>query len=100
MVRFWIRFFCLADCLHQGTRLWNELDAFDRTVIEERNKDIAELDSQMAELNEIFRDVASLVQEQGDALDVIESSIVASDVKCVGGHMELDRASKLEAKTL
>lgn len=42
--------------------------AFNDAIIAEREEDIKEIEQTIGEVNEIFRDLASIVNEQGDML--------------------------------
>jgi len=54
----------------QQEQLANEMD-FNEAIIEEREDGIREIEGQMAQVNEIFKDLALLVHEQGETIDTI-----------------------------
>ena len=56
--------------LQQQEQLANEMD-FNEAIIEEREDGIREIETQMAQVNEIFKDLALLVHEQGETIDTI-----------------------------
>ncbi|EDQ88090.1 uncharacterized protein MONBRDRAFT_26630 [Monosiga brevicollis MX1] len=64
--------------------------------IEERNQGIRELESQMTEVNDIFKDLAQIVQEQGDQLDSIEANLTTTASRTEQGVEELTRASRYQ----
>ena len=50
-------------------------------MIEEREHGIAEIQAQIGEVNEIFQDLAVLVNEQGGMIDDIEANIVRTSAR-------------------
>ena len=51
---------------------------FNNALIEEREQGILEIQQQIGEVNEIFQDLAVLVNEQGQMIDDIEANIVST----------------------
>lgn len=49
---------------------------FNETLIVERESEIRNIESSVSELNELFRDVAHMVHEQGQSLDIISENVV------------------------
>eukprot|EP00045_Choanoeca_perplexa_P000588 m.15069 g.15069 ORF g.15069 m.15069 type:complete len:262 (+) comp10411_c0_seq1:187-972(+) len=66
--------------------------------IHEREQGVRELESQMVEVNDIFKDLATIVQEQGDQLDTIESHLTTTYDRVDGGVEQLTRASQYQKK--
>ncbi|XP_022717498.1 syntaxin-22-like isoform X2 [Durio zibethinus] len=64
----------------------NEI-AFNEAIIDERELGIQEIQQQIGEVNEIFKDLAVLVHEQGTIIDDI------------GTHIENSRAATVQAKS-
>jgi len=58
----------------QFLALQDETD-FQDSMIHERDRDIKLVQGQVVEVNEIFRDLAKLVEEQGDLVDNIQTNI-------------------------
>ncbi|KZO96880.1 t-SNARE [Calocera viscosa TUFC12733] len=71
---------------------------FQESLIAEREQDIQEIETGIHELNEIFRDLGSLVVEQGGMLDNIESNITAVARDTAGADSELRTASEYQRK--
>lgn len=71
----------------------NEI-SFNEAMIEEREQGIREVEDQIGEANEIFKDLAVLVHEQGVVIDDISSNIEASSSATVQGRVQLIKASK------
>lgn len=67
-------------------QLENEV-VFNEAIIEERDQGIKEIQDQIVEVNEIFKDLAVLVNEHGVMIDDI------------GGHIENSHAATVQAKS-
>ena len=65
---------------------------YNNALIAERDAGIAEIQSQIGEVNEIFQDLAVLVNEQGTMLDDIEANIVRTSAKTRDARQELVKA--------
>ncbi|KAK7366962.1 hypothetical protein VNO80_08966 [Phaseolus coccineus] len=73
----------------------NEI-AFNEAIIEERDQGIQEIQQQIGEVNEIFKDLAVLVHEQGTMIDDIGSNIEHSHEATVQAKSQLAKASKTQ----
>ena len=71
----------------------NEI-AFNEAMIEEREQGIREVQEQIGQVNEIFKDLAVLVHEQGIVIDDIQSNIEASAGATTQAKVQLAKASK------
>lgn len=71
----------------------NEI-SFNEAIIVERDQGIEEIQNQVVEVNEIFKDLAVLVDEQGTVIDDIGSSIENSHAATGQGKSHLLKASK------
>ncbi|CAK9883390.1 unnamed protein product [Sphagnum jensenii] len=74
-------------------QLENEV-VFNEAVIEEREQGIREIHQQIGEVNEIFKDLAVLVNEQGYMIDDIDSHIESAHSATVQGNRQLVKAVK------
>jgi len=74
-------------------QLENEV-SFNEAIIEERDHGIKEIQNQISEVNEIFKDLAVLVNEQGVMIDDIGSNIEGSYVGTAEATTHLVKASK------
>jgi len=72
-------------------QLDGEID-YNNALIAERDAGIAEIQSQIGEVNEIFQDLAVLVNEQGVMIDDIEANIVRTSVRTKEARKELVKA--------
>ncbi|XVF42907.1 hypothetical protein PTKIN_Ptkin01aG0403300 [Pterospermum kingtungense] len=73
----------------------NEI-TFNEAILEERDEGIKEIQQQIGEVNEIFKDVADLVHEQGAMLDDIGSNIENSHSGTAQATSHLKKASKIQ----
>lgn len=69
---------------------------FNGAIIEEREQGIIEIQQQIGELNEMFKDLALLVHEQGNMLDDISSNIESSHDATAQAAKQLTKASKIQ----
>jgi len=72
--------------------------AFQESLIQERETEIREIETGIHELNEIFRDLGTLVVEQGDMLENIESNVISIARDTQGANEELGHASEYQRK--
>ncbi|KAH3759153.1 syntaxin 7 [Pelomyxa schiedti] len=63
-------------------------------ILQDRHDSIQQLEAKVIEVNEIFRDLASLVQEQGHMIDNIEVNIEHGLVHTEKGVSELQKAER------
>ncbi|KAL2608826.1 hypothetical protein R1flu_027399 [Riccia fluitans] len=77
----------------QHIQLENEI-VFNEAVIEERDLGIREIQEQIGEVNEIFKDLAVLLHEQGVMIDNIDSHIENSHAATTQANRQLAKASK------
>ncbi|PPS01074.1 hypothetical protein GOBAR_AA19578 [Gossypium barbadense] len=76
----------LVQSRRQEVLLLDNEIAFNEAIIEEREQGIQEIQQQIGEVNEIFKDLAVLVHEQGTMIDI-------------GTHIENSRAATVQAKS-
>ncbi|RXH89177.1 hypothetical protein DVH24_031534 [Malus domestica] len=68
--------------------------AFNEAIIEEREQGIRDIEAQIGEASEIFKDLAVLVHEQGVVIDDIQSNIDNSSSATTQARVQLAKASK------
>jgi len=64
----------------------------DLAALQEREKSIRQLESDIVDVNTIFKDLATMVHEQGDIVDSIESNIESASVQVHEGTDQLRQA--------
>ncbi|KAI5072425.1 hypothetical protein GOP47_0012531 [Adiantum capillus-veneris] len=67
---------------------------FNEAIIEEREQGIKDVSQQIGEVNEIFKDLAVLVHEQGVMIDDIDSNIENSYSTTKQANVQLGKAAK------
>lgn len=73
----------------------NEVD-FQESLIIERESEIRNIEQSVGELNELFRDVAHIVHEQGGQLDIISENVHNVGYDTSGANVELRGASRYQ----
>ncbi|KAI3905059.1 hypothetical protein MKX01_017305 [Papaver californicum] len=69
---------------------------FNEAIIEEREQGIQEIQNQIGEVNEIFKDLAVLVHEQGAVIDDIGSNVENSYMATQQAKSQLAKAAKTQ----
>ena len=67
---------------------------FEEGLLEEREEAIGEIAQQISEVNESFRDLAQIVEEQGHSIDVLETNTGAAEANTKDGVGQLVEAEK------
>lgn len=67
---------------------------FNTAMLDEREEGIQDIAQQIGEVNEIFTDLATLVNEQGTMIEDIESNIVDTRAHTEGAEEQLIKAAK------
>lgn len=86
-----------AQLQEQQSRLapQSEVD-FQESLIIEREAEIRQIEQSVGELNELFRDVATMVASQGEQLDVISENVEGVREDTRGADVELRSASRYQ----
>ncbi|XP_068199249.1 syntaxin-7 [Antennarius striatus] len=66
----------------------------DLRLILERESAIKQLEADIVDINDIFKDLGMMVHEQGDMIDSIEAHVENADVKVQRGTQQLSRAAE------
>ncbi|KAL8519713.1 hypothetical protein ACS0TY_010591 [Phlomoides rotata] len=88
----------LRESNRQVIHMANET-SLNEAIIEEREQGIREIQMQIGEVNEIFRDLALLVSEQGGLIDNISSNIEGSHSATSQATSQLAKASNIQRST-
>ncbi|XP_061987952.1 syntaxin-22-like [Rosa rugosa] len=86
----------LVESRRQEVLLLDNEIAFNEAIIEEREQGIQEIQQQIGEVNEIFKDLAILVHEQGTMIEDIDSNIESSHAATAQAKSHLAKASKTQ----
>ncbi|VFQ71864.1 unnamed protein product [Cuscuta campestris] len=65
---------------------------------QERNEAVKEIQKSLAELHQVFLDMAMMVEAQGEQMNNIEQNVVNAGSYVKDGSKELDRAKKMKKK--
>ncbi|EAW10176.1 SNAP receptor PEP12 [Aspergillus clavatus NRRL 1] len=83
--------------LQEQPRLANQDEVdFQEALIIERETEIRNIEQSVGELNELFRDVAHIVHEQGGQLDIISENVERVTTDTRGANVELRSASRYQ----
>eukprot|EP01108_Squamamoeba_japonica_P005068 TRINITY_DN3963_c0_g1_i2.p1 TRINITY_DN3963_c0_g1~~TRINITY_DN3963_c0_g1_i2.p1 ORF type:complete len:135 (-),score=50.00 TRINITY_DN3963_c0_g1_i2:73-477(-) len=88
-----------ADMRRQEFEQLEQQRELERSMIEERDKGIREIETAVLTVNDIFTDLAGLVEEQGHMIDNIENNIVSTESQVQQGTTELRSASNYQKKS-
>ncbi|KAL8112694.1 syntaxin-22-like [Apium graveolens] len=86
----------LVESRRQEVLLLDNEIAFNEAIIDERDQGIEEIQNQIGEVNEIFKDLAVLVHEQGAMIDDIGSHVENAHAATAQGKSQLVKASKTQ----
>jgi hypothetical protein len=75
-------------------RLKLQLVNFEEGLLEEREEAILGIAQQISEVNETFRDLAQIVEEQGQGIDMLETNTGAAEATTKDGVGQLQEAEK------
>ncbi|KAL9654720.1 hypothetical protein ABK040_008517 [Willaertia magna] len=79
--------------MEYNSQLENEIE-FNTRIITEREEDIKEIESNIRDLNQIFKELHYLTIEQGHSLDLIEENIDVTVDRVVEGKENIVKAEK------
>uniref|UniRef100_A0A673GVN0 Syntaxin-7 n=1 Tax=Sinocyclocheilus rhinocerous TaxID=307959 RepID=A0A673GVN0_9TELE len=85
---------CFFSEIHaQDQRYEETITEEDLQLIQERESAIRQLESDITDINEIFRDLGMMVHEQGDMIDSIEANVSNADISVQTATQQLGRAA-------
>ncbi|KAJ3089335.1 hypothetical protein HK102_006634 [Quaeritorhiza haematococci] len=88
----------LGQRLQQLQTLDNEIE-YNEALIAEREEELVNIEKSITEVNEIFRDLGTLVNEQQYMLDNIESNVTSVAVNMESATNELRRANRYQMRS-
>ncbi|CAG0902872.1 unnamed protein product, partial [Darwinula stevensoni] len=71
-------------------------EEMDIRILEEREAAIRQLEDDITNVNDIFKDLACMVHEQGEVIDTIEGNIDVGAARVEAGTQELAKASRYQ----
>lgn len=77
----------------QQQQLPNNLDD-----LRERDGNVRRIESDVIEVNQIFKELATMVRDQGETIDTIESSIFRANSQVQQGAQEISKAREYQEK--
>ncbi|XP_022237088.1 syntaxin-12-like isoform X2 [Limulus polyphemus] len=85
--------------MQKQKQLDSELEV-EQALLEEREQRIREIESDMLDVNQIFRDLASMVHEQGEVINTIADNIDNTCYNVEEGASQLQKASEYQVTIL
>lgn len=70
----------------------------DESLIRDREERIRQIEGDILDINEIFRDLATMVYEQGEIVDSIEANVEHAHTNVEGANVQLSKASEYQKK--
>ncbi|XP_020294909.1 syntaxin-7 [Pseudomyrmex gracilis] len=67
-------------------------------MLEEQEASIRQLESNISDINQIFKDIGALVYDQGEVIDSIEASVERTEVSVTEGAAQVRQASMYQTK--
>lgn len=71
----------------------------DLELIKERETAIRQLEADILDVNQIFKDLAMMIHDQGDLIDSIEANVESSEVHVERATDQLQRAAYYQKKS-
>ncbi|XP_053143588.1 syntaxin-7 [Hemicordylus capensis] len=87
------------DSQPQAQVLDEEITEDDLRLIEERESAIRQLEADITDINEIFKDLGIMIHEQGDVIDSIEANVETAEVHVQQANQQLSRAADYQRKS-
>ncbi|GAB5571893.1 syntaxin-7 isoform X1 [Prionailurus iriomotensis] len=76
-----------------------EITEDDLRLIHERESSIRQLEADIMDINEIFKDLGMMIHEQGDVIDSIEANVENAEVHVQQANQQLSRAAEYQRKS-
>lgn len=84
----------LQEQVQQESRAMDNTISFQEALIEERDLGIAEIQRQIGEVNEMFQDLAVLINDQGQQLATVDNQIATTAERTHEGQLQLVKAER------
>ncbi|XP_015455611.1 syntaxin-7 isoform X3 [Pteropus alecto] len=76
----------------------DEITEDDLHLIHERESSIRQLEADIMDINEIFKNLGMMIHEQGDVIDSIEANVENAEVNVQHANQHLSRAAEYQKK--
>lgn len=73
-------------------------EEYDVEQLQERERAVRQLESDILDVNHIFKDLATLVHDQGEVIDSIEANVESTQVRVSEGTEQLRQAETYKNK--
>jgi len=70
----------------------------DLEALREREQQIRKIESDIVEVNQIFKDLATMVHDQGEVIDSIEANVETASIEVQRGAQELQKAREYQSR--
>jgi len=87
----------LIDLASPQTQLQMEEEC-DLDSLREREQQIRKIEGDIVEVNQIFKDLATMVHEQGEVIDSIEANVETASIQVTEGAQQLSKARDYQAR--
>ncbi|XP_011357091.1 syntaxin-7 [Pteropus vampyrus] len=77
----------------------DEITEDDLHLIHERESSIRQLEADIMDINEIFKNLGMMIHEQGDVIDSIEANVENAEVNVQHANQHLSRAAEYQHKS-
>jgi len=67
-------------------------------LLEEREKAVRQLEADITDVNQIFKDLAAMVHDQGELVDSIEENVESASISITAGNEQLRQAERYQNK--
>ena len=68
--------------------------------LEERERAVRQLEADIMDVNQIFKDLAAMVHDQGELVDSIEANVETSSIRVSEGTEQLRQAERYQVRTV
>jgi len=67
-------------------------------LLQEREKAVRQLEADITDVNQIFKDLAAMVHDQGELVDSIEENVESAAISITAGNEQLRQAERYQSK--
>lgn len=73
-------------------------EELDLNELREREQAIHKIETDIVEVNQIFKDLATMVHEQGEVIDSIEANVETASMQVQQGAQQISKAREYQVK--